>query len=226
MGLDVYLEVDTVQSAKFPEHFMNPTYLRSSYNPSGFNNFVPQLTGDEDATFYDIFSEAIEKTIEKPNPEWEEAKDTYWGEDALPALSNAMKKALEIDQKIRACPPYGAWDIFWFEDPTLSSEKAVSQFNKLTHDNKMFTDTEPTKENPYTGSPYSSQDGTFYPKGLTIYAALPSLKWGKPCVSLIYRLEEETVEHYAQAAYIAAEFAEKAIDTIRDKGEVQYVWSG
>ena len=64
-------EVETLielPSAKYSEHMFRIGYFRSSYNDSGVNNILRQITGED---LYDIFQPNDEYRI---YPDWEEAR--------------------------------------------------------------------------------------------------------------------------------------------------------
>lgn len=64
-------EVETrieLPSGKYPEHMFKIGYFRSSYNDSGVNNILRQITGED---LYDVFNPNDEYRI---YPDWEEAR--------------------------------------------------------------------------------------------------------------------------------------------------------
>ena len=64
-------EIETLvelPSTKYPEHMFKIGYFRSSYNDSGVNNILRQITGED---LYDIFQPNDEYRI---YPDWEEAR--------------------------------------------------------------------------------------------------------------------------------------------------------
>lgn len=217
MGLDIYLEAELKEEGRYPEHFMKANYLRSSYNPSGFNNIVPVMTGDTESTFYGIFAETIDDfTVEVPDEGG--GYNVVWKAEAIESLERAKVKAIDVAEKIKASPGFYTEDIIIWKEPEVESDDVVSRYHKeVVHNQERLREV--------TGS-YSHGGNQYYMEGITVYAAMPSMKWGKQCVSLVCEMDQEIKDHYEQAAYIAAEFCQLAIDTIKDQGQVGYVWSG
>jgi len=228
MGLDIYLGDNLEALDNEPEFSMNSAYLRSSYNEYGFNNAVPVLTGDSDATFNTVFSEVLDGAREEDGQ--------YWlGAYSLEALRRAKDKALDVVQKIKAAEPIMAETINFaslglspnhngveFQETDTSAlephDKAVNLY--LREQEKHWTE-DLQNEMPR----YSRGQGIFWHDGLEVLAAIKTHYYGYPAVSLIYRQTEEWKQHYVMAAEAAVRFIARAISIIQTNKEVELDWS-
>lgn len=207
----------------YPEHYMNKRYLRSSYNDSGFNQVVPRITGDPQATFDGIFANV------PWNIENEEDDDGYpgggLGPDALPALDAAMQKAKEIADKLRSCPPYDVR--FSSKNPFLQAADgaqspeaalrvALEEIDRFSNSDSSFGN-------------FSNRNGEFFLSSpLRVVAIIPGVQWSGEGMYTVYETESEDPEenYYYQAAIITMEFIQELIDIINRDQYVYVSWSG
>jgi len=228
MGLDIYLGDNLEALDNEPEFMMNSAYLRSAYNLYGFNNAVPVITGDSDATFNTVFSEVLDSAREEDGQLW-------LGAYSLEALRRAKDKALGVVEKLKAAEPIMSETINFaslglnpnnngveFHETDTSSlaphDKAVNLY--LQEQDKHHTE-DLLNEMPR----YSRGDGIFFHDGLEILAAIKTHYYGYPAVSLIYRQTEEWKQHYVMAAEASVRFIARAISIIQTDKEVSLVWS-
>jgi hypothetical protein len=188
MGLDIYLSDGPmsddgplpaeVKSDKYPNHLCGKTYLRSSYNDSGFNRVVGNLIG----------------------------KDLFWvfgqqGEDDMQPtqedLADMEKRAMQLIAELRGAEPLRVSCVAhnFFEGISQRGEEEALALVKLEV-------SKPKKERNYRE--WSSKDGLFVLDGLKIVAAIPGVSALKsPGVHLVYGAD---LEWYYQAAEIVLEF--------------------
>ncbi|WP_055566024.1 hypothetical protein [Streptomyces atriruber] len=192
----------------------NRRYLRSSYNGSGFNSAVPQVLGRE-SSYYWIF-EGIQPDQE-PEIELTEA--------SIPALEAARGRAEEIAAELRAMEaPVKVATV----GPNLfSGSAAITEDGALSWYREQVQKAQ-EKNSPFGENGWSNRDGHFYGGNpLEVVAAVPGVGLlGEPGVHLIFKMNDETTESYAQSADIVAEFIEEAIELIREDGAVHMHWSG
>lgn len=172
------------KSAKYPEHYCEVGYLRSSYNDAGFNTVVRQRIGRDG--FYYIFDPGEEYHV---RPDWAAAK----------------ARALEVARKLKEAAPFRAMtvsvDRLFGEAPDTGCDAAL----------KVFLAERDQKEKQQSDySAYSSAKGHFWLKeGITIHAAIPGVDaFNQRAVHLVYRDTDENIDWYVQAAEIAAEMCD------------------
>jgi len=208
MGLDVYLKADSlkdrwpedvedlsrvepfdVPSDKHPDHMFKKTYLRSSYNPGGFNTVVRNLTGDDLWTIFDVTEVAINDEGEF-RPDWEGARRR-----AI-RVTGTLRKEIESGrgltvETVTAIPMRGKQDV--------SSEEAIQRVRE-----EMDEKTERAFKS------YSNWKGDFFfGNPLTLVAAIPGVDpLGAPAVHLV---QKEDLDWYVQAAEIVVEMCEFAL---------------
>lgn len=207
------VEHEDVNSQEFPEHYYKRTYLRSSYNSSGFNHVVNQIL-NEDRDLYWIF---------KPlGRDWAQGDDDRPLTAAdVPGLQEARKRALSVAEALEAAEPYAVMTIdakTWLGASTLTESEALARFLE-----------EKAREMPDDFGWYSNAVGEFFhnKNPPTIYAAIPGVVLlDTPAVHLIYKPSEEGRNWYIQAAKITAEFCDEAIMLIERDGACEISWSG
>lgn len=186
-------------------------YLRSSYNGGGFNNAVPQMLGRE-ASYYWIF-EGIQPDQE-PDIELTAA--------SIPALEAARGRAEKIAADLRELSAP-------VKVMTVSHNMFRAQSPKTAEEALAWYREQASKgDSAPGGGSWSNIDGHFFGGSpVEVVAAVPGVSvLGEPGVHLVYRLDDDVTDHYAQSAEVAAEFTEEAIELIRKDGAVHMHWSG
>lgn len=210
---DTYTPSRAVPSESYPDHLFNQRYLRSSYNDSGFNRAVPDITG-QDHGLYWIF--------EPLGRDWREGDDGWLRVKDVDALWECRVRARQVAAELReAEAPLRASDVsilpgpqdhLWSEPPT--AEQALEWYREQRKRESSFTS-------------YSCAKGAVFSDGFEIVAATVGRDvLGQPAAILIYRLDKETLESYVQAAEITAEFCDEAIALIVRDGACRMSWSG
>lgn len=200
MGLDVYLTDGTEsveeKSDKYPEHYCNKGYLRSSYNSSGFNSVANQLIGKD---MYYIF-QPLEPSYTGNE---EEDEDAFYVPYPKKHLKEALERAKEVIKEMKEAPPYRAMtvsakNIFQQEDNVTTSSEALKIFQKELERNSQ--------------GGYQNREGYFFQGDpIEIVAAIPGIDtFNQPSVHLIYK-SEDGMKYYIEQAEIIREFIEKAI---------------
>lgn len=195
----------------------NRRYLRSSYNGGGFNSAVSKFLGRE-ATYEWIFSEAIGIR--------EHEYDKWWTEEDIPALKIAHERALEVAYDLRALEL--PLSVLTVSGNMFSAPSTLQDTDALT-----WAKAEAEKESEamkfFGGGGWENGTGHYFTTDspLRVVAAVPGQDiFGKPAVHLVYRPEDGVTESYIQSAIIASEFAEEAIELIREDGSCYVSWSG
>jgi hypothetical protein len=175
------------KSEKYPDHFFNRNYLRSSYNDSGINRVLKNL-GHGD--LYELFDYK-----DSDNYHWYPSKEHLEGVKARVA---EVIEALKAETLSLGVSTESAVSPFKEGPIGVSPEEAVA----LAHDKLV------NYKGHFTGG-FSSGDGTFFPKGFEIMAAIPGVDvFGKPAVHLVYKRD---MTFYIQALEITIEFIEEAL---------------
>jgi hypothetical protein len=221
-----------VPSTKYPEHYMNRRYLRSSYNGAGFNRAVPDMTAREHG-FYWIFEPVIGND---PEP-----YETRLTEDHIEKLGQVKKRALQVAQEILYCDPLrvecasgmvGVAEHMWSKPP---KPEQVLDWYREEQERRNETVAKARAEGAkdidwrLRDSGYSNAKGTVlgFTKGVEVLAVTAGRGvFGEPAAVFIYRLSDETKRHYVQTAEIVAEFADEAVELIKRDGECWMTWSG
>jgi len=214
-----YVPNEGVPSQEFPDHICNRRYLRSSYNEAGFNRAVPNFLGvvdrdneDERGTFYWIFAPL--------RRDWRGQHDDRLRTVDIPALGQCENRALEIEAELRKCDPLRVTTVspnIFMAIPTTSADEALAAYRALRDERGGLSDDDH----------FSTRGMEVFGTGLPVLAAMPGrATLGETGVHLIYRAADESLEHYAQAAKIAAEFCAEAIMLIQRDGSCEMSWSG
>ncbi len=206
MGLDVYISgdgLDETPSKSHPEHYWKLGYYRSSYNDGGFNTVVSRLTGEDLYSLLDPISQNYEFIPTRSQ------------------LQVCLNRAKSLQRdfaglKDRAFSVSSESPFLMGNDSLdTTAEQAIAllngQLDKRVPDNEW-------------GNNFSNRDGAFFLDGLTVLAAVRGkdvLK--RPCVHLIYRLEDEGFTFYSDALDILVESLEAQIAL--PEGSVSYAWS-
>lgn len=218
-ALPTYEGRSSVASERYPDHFWNRRYLRSSYNGAGFNRAVPDMVGEEHDLYW-IFEPVIG---DDPEP-----YEIPLSAEQIPDLEATRERAVAVAAEIRASDPLrtttvsthiGPADHMWSAPPTQEQALAWYREEKQGHEGKPF---------PF-GEGYSCAKGDImgFSEGLEVLGAtLGRDVLGQPCGILIYRMNPDLQEEYAQAAEIAAEFCDEAIELIKRDGSCVMSWSG
>lgn len=195
----------------------NRRYLRSSYNGGGFNSAVPNYLGRE-ASYEWMFSDAIDVR----GGEYSK----WWTEEDIPALETAAKRAVEVSFDLKALEtPLNVITVspnLFGPPPTVTSQGALEWAREQLEREKEMGD-----DNWFKGG-WQNATGHFFTVGeaISVVAAVPGEDYfGKPAVHLVYKAEG-ALESYVESAVIAGEFAEEAIELIRQDGSCYVYWSG
>jgi hypothetical protein len=213
-----------VPSERYPEHLFNRRYLRSSYNPGGFNHAVPDFLGSagsseyphERGSLYWIF----EPVLTDPDEYTHELTEA-----TIPALEAAKARALQVADELRKCDPLrtmseslmlGDRDHMWHTPPTEAEVLAWYREEKARNANQP---------SPF-GEGYSNAKGLVlgFSEGTEVLAlAVGRSPLGHPAAIAVYRAD---VTSYVESAEITAEFCDEAIMLIRRDGAAFMHWSG
>lgn len=207
-----YTVPDTVASQRHPDHLFNRRYLRSSYNESGFNSAVVEITAADHGLYW-IF--------EPLGRDWD-GDEGNLGRADLDALRECRSRAEQVATELREAEApvratdvhamFGPQDHLWSKPPT--KDEALEWYREQ-------------RQQPSSFPSYSCAKGAVFGDGLEIVAATVGRDiLGTPAAILIYRLDKETVESYAQSAEITAEFCDEAIALIERDGSCRMSWSG
>lgn len=224
--LPAYVSLDEgLKSSKHPEHYMNPHYLRSSYNQSGFNRAVPDFTG-QPHDFYWIF-----EPVRGDSDEY----DFELTEASLTALDECIERAEQVAQELRECDMLrvdavgtalvGALDHMWKEPP--SEAEVLAWYREEARKRAELTPEQLEKAKDW-GEGYSNAKGDVFgfTKGLEVLAVVAGQSVLRmPSAIIVYRAED-SVEYYVQAAEIVVEFCMEAQRLIRRDGGCHITWSG
>jgi len=203
------------------EHINTPTYLRSSYNESGFDSVVPRRLNDEYATYEGIFGGIAWKDADG-NPTDEGYPGGFLNKDDIPALRVVQGRALEVAKRLEDADPY---DVTFVGANPFADKSTLPK--SATEALQVFRDqAEKTKgkDAPYN---YSTSSGHFFEQeALTIVAAIPGAEhFREQGVYLVFERDKDD-DFYFKAALIAAEFAQATMNLIERDGEAYVSWSG
>jgi hypothetical protein len=197
----------------------NRRYLRSSYNGGGFNSAVPRLLG-RPCSYEWIF----EKAIAVDSGEY----DKWWTEEDIPGLSEAAQRAAQV-----------AVDLLNLETPLsvltvsgnmFSAPPTVTETEALDWAKLEVEKAKGQSDDAFFGSGgWQNGFGHFYGLGdalLEVVAAVPGQDYfGTPAVHLVYKAGD-ALDSYIESVTIVGEFAEEAIELIREDGSCYVSWSG
>lgn len=207
MGLDIYLydgdeSVDEL-SEKHPEHICNKGYLRSSYNESGFNNFVGNLIGMDLYTVFEPLGEPDENGELHPI-----------SSRLLSCRLNALKLLNELKaadsvcvDSIPAAPPKGT--------QPKAQTGAKDAINFYREEVKKMRDSQ--KEAAEKGLSPDMRFGNYSNSVGYFFLATPEIVRGaiggvdvlnRPCVHLICEADKT---FYVEMAEILVEFIDRAM---------------
>jgi len=166
-------------SAQYPSHLFDMGYFRSSYNPRGINQVLRRV-GVPD--LYDIFGAGDKYEL---TPDWGASK-------------------VRAEQAIEALKAYMASDIGHFNVITVAARPMLGPASPRTPYDALQAFAEERKRAPAFPDGYSSGRGEFWPKGTTIYAAIPGQTvLGEPALHLV--CEDNGLDWYLQALEIVLE---------------------
>ena len=194
MGLDIFLydgdtKIGDIPSLKYPKHFCNRSYLRSSYSSGGFNHVVSNLIGKD---LYDIFC-----------PGGDEYEIHYSKEELL----LCKERAEEVVKLLKAVKhPLRVIDVCDYNDfPAVDERKAIKLVEEEIAKREVSI--------AYFDW-YGNRDGEFFMENPPeIMAAIPGRNiLNRPCVHLVYKAD---ISFYIQMAEITVEFIEIAL-TLED----------
>jgi hypothetical protein len=195
----------------------NRRYLRSSYNGGGFNSAVPNYLGRE-AGYEWMFADAIDVR----GGEYSK----WWTPEHVDALETARTRAMAVAKELKSLEtPLNVTTVspnLFGPSPTADAQAALTWArSQLEREKEMGED------NWFKGG-WQNAEGHYFTVGesLKVVAAVPGEDYfGKPAVHLVYRAEG-ALESYVESATIAGEFAEEAIDLIKQDGSCYVYWSG
>lgn len=215
-----WVRIDDIPSERYPDHYFNRRYLRSSYNDVGFNRAVPEMIGDPTANFEGIFTGVF------VNQDFDGGTVR---EEHIEPLRAAKGKALDVAARIRSAELplrimtayglQGSADHLWSEPPTPDEvlEWARGELAKGVRDYQP-------------GDGYSNAKGLVFPAGTEIVAVTTcrgrGLFHAQAEAAIVFRQGDEARESYAQSAEIIAEFCDEAIALIERDGSAYVSWSG
>lgn len=203
MGLDVYLndgdERIEEPSNKYPDHLCNKGYLRSSYNPGGFNHYVGNLIGKE---LYWVFGDILNE-------------DEYELHPNLVQLAAARNRAQQIVSELRQALPLSVVTIAADRSGRSGQPRSEREAQSLEiYREEVRQHNEAFDKHPEAKSyDYSNAHGHFwFTEPLEVLAAIPGIDiLGQPAVHLITKSDDENHEFYVQMADIVVEFLDRAI---------------
>lgn len=210
-----------VASERYPDHYWNKRYLRSSYNSSGFNNAVPDFVGESHSLYW-IF--------EPMGREWDGDHGDMTEDDIL-KLWECRKRALQVAEELKACDPLRVMDEglmvgnaehLWHEPPTAEQVLDWYREEKAKHDVA-----DEKARNFYGDGGYSNAKGVVlgFEKGMEILALTVGRDvLGRPAAMAVYR--STAIDSYIQSAEICVEFIDEAVTLIKRDGAARMSWSG
>lgn len=201
----------SVPSRRHPGHLFGRRYLRSSYNGNGFNAAVSELLGSMDdgrGTLTWIF-EPVRS---------DHQRDVVLTTDSVDVLRQAKGRALDVATDLRSSDRLRVMTV---------SHNAFIGIQRNSDNDALRLYREAIALGRVTGGRWwSSRDLTVFGDGTQILAATPGVAFGdSPGVHLIYRLGDEVLDSYVQAAEIVAEFCDEAVALIEQDGFCSLVWS-
>lgn len=203
MGLDIYLYdgnkgFDPMEpSTRFPEHISGKTYLRSSYNDSGFDRVSERLYG---VTLDDIF---------------DAEKNGYFDEDNMDEngcvpmknLDIALEKAKNLAYKFdnEECPLF-VITITNTDRYGVNDSAAIDRVKEAMRNRE---------KNKVSFDCYSNNKGWFFLGNESldnVRGIIPGVcVLGRPAIHIVYEPDQEVFEFYQQMAHIVVEFIEFAM---------------
>lgn len=197
-----------------PGHLFNRRYLRSSYNEGGFNRVAENVAGHDLYWIFEplgvefdgwdgLVTRAHEQSLEQCRDRARQVADEIRGWDRL--------KVTELRG-----PMLGGADHMWPKHPTKDQVLTWAR-------------EELARKSALDGS-YSTAKGTVFPEGFEILAVTQGApEFGftsEPVTYAVFRVDDEALAHYVQAALITAEFCDEALDLVRQDGAAYMSWSG
>lgn len=174
MGLDIYLEWENQTEEEKKAQFTgfanagNTGYLRSSYNPSGFNSFCNDHLNHRG--FYDIFQP---EDYEVPNPDWDAFEERRQQLETL-----FTEKKVSLYKVIRIS----------------HHEKQESEYAAL----RTFQKNHEQHHSDGNFRSYSNRDGSFFTEGITVRAVMAANQFFGPIADtiLICDMDNESLDYY------------------------------
>jgi hypothetical protein len=215
-----YTHIQDVPARAYPgkSTLNNRRYLRSSYNGGGFNSAVPRLLGRV-ASYEWIFSEAINIA--------EGEYDKWWTEEDIPGLLTAQKRAekIAVDLMNLETPV----DVLTVSGNMFSPPPNVTESEALAWAREQLQKAKEGPDDFFGGGGWQNGTGHFFGTGealLEVVAAVPGQDYfGTPGVHLVYKADG-ALDSYIESATIVGEFAEEAVELIREDGSCYVSWSG
>ena len=223
MGLDVYLARgesakqvtygDGADAETYTEYEDREYYLRSSYNESGYNTVTENVLGQYG--YYWTFEPWIK-----------DAQDYEYPCTDPAVLADCLARAVHQEAAWKATAQEGIHSCF-----TVSSYSGSDELLPTTAGQVMtLFRTEQTRwadleKKVPSFDAYSNQDGYYSRSGITVSAIVPGKEYGKPCAYVVYKMGDEGVAYYLEAAKKAVELVTAAI-TMLEAGSTPVInWS-
>lgn len=202
-----------VPSQKYPQHLCNRRYLRSSYNSGGFNTAVPELTGYDHGLYWIFQPLDVDLNM----------GDIRLTNHDVEALEDCRKRAEQVASEIDKC------DALRTLDATSMMGSAPHMWSSLPSEEQVlewYREERGSKRS--IGSSYSCAKGLVlgFDKGTEILALTIGQRFGEVCAIAVFRMNQESLDHYRQTAEIITEFCEEAIALIEQDGAAYISWSG
>lgn len=179
-----------------PDHISNRRYLRSSYNASGFNSVCQDLIGKD---YYWIFQPPTDEYNWMPTER---------------ELIAASGRAAQVVKELEAAPLYF---VITEEASGFLSPREIPSAAEFIR----TVDEELKRDHHFEGG-YSNINGHFFPgKPLEVVAYTAGMgdRWGTgaktPMIHMVCRSNDETRQHYVDAARIACQFIDEALQMKR-----------
>ena len=232
MGLDVYVtypDVDEdIKSEKHPDHMCNRSYLRSSYNDSGYNSVVGKLIGKELYYIFGVHFDGVHE-MEGYVPYDEKTETGGWWVPTPEHLEKCRERAVEVLTELSAIArPLRCFDVSFYEftehvKPLKSHEAIQYVYDAIAKQEER--DANLTEEQRASGmfsaGSYSTGQGYFHlGTPVTVVAHVVGINaLGTPCIHVVY---EDDISYYIQTTEIVVEM----IDTMLANPGASMSWSG
>ena len=221
MGLDVYLangksakEVtygEGEEAETYTEYEEREYYLRSSYNDSGFNSVTERVLGLYG--YYWVFEKWIGDGSQYNTP----CTDPE-------VLDECLARAVELDALWQAAAQTGVFSCFAVtsilgEQAPASDTQAMAAFRT---EQERWAD--PKMESRLFDA-YGNRYGYFNRVGMTVHAVIPGTQFSSPCAYVVFKMGDEGVAYYLEAAKKAVELITEAKAMLEAGDTPVLLWS-
>jgi hypothetical protein len=153
--------------------------------------------------------------------------DKWWTEEDIPGLLTAQKRAekIAVDLMNLETPV----DVLTVSGNMFSPPPNVTESEALAWAREQLQKAKEGPDDFFGGGGWQNGTGHFFGTGealLEVVAAVPGQDYfGTPGVHLVYKADG-ALDSYIESATIVGEFAEEAVELIREDGSCYVSWSG